>query len=99
MIVGTNPPISITCSNARFTTYTDIIVTLSQGSVEIDLTPTVVSDTELSVSLTQVQSLKLSAPSAYPLKVQANWLDNGVRYATYVTIANTYEQLYGEVIG
>ena len=98
MIVGTNPPISITCEDAEFTTYTDIVETLSQGSVAIDLTPTVVSDTELSVSLTQAQSLTLSAPSAYPLKVQANWLNNGVRYATYVTTADTYEQLYSEVI-
>ena len=99
MIIGHTYPISLQMADATFTQYTDITVTFAQRNVSYDLTPTVISDTELEVQLTQEQSLSFVAPSiVYPLKVQVNYMDGTSRGGSYVATITTEEQLNMAVI-
>lgn len=99
MIRGDTIPISLTCAQAQFTQATNIVVTISQADVSYNFTPTVISDTEIQVQMTQAQSLEYKKPSlVYPLKIQFNYLLNGVRMPSYVTEDTVGEQLYNEVM-
>lgn len=102
MIRGETIPIVLdfTGQDVDFTLADDIAVTLGQGDVnEVTIVPTVDSATELTVELTQAQSLAFKFPSSvYPLKVQVNFMQGGYRHASEVSCVALGEQLFDEVI-
>lgn len=101
MIRGETIPITLDFSgeDVDFTQASEILVTLQQGHIEVNKTPTVDDATTLTISLTQVESLGFKLPSLVsPLEVQVNFLKSGVRYASEVTAVTVGKQIYDEVL-
>lgn len=102
MIRGETVPITLDFSgqDVDFTLADEILVTLEQGDCnEVTVTPTVDSATQLTVELTQEQSLGFKFPSpVYPLKIQVNFMQSNIRYASEVSCVTVGEQLFDEVI-
>ena len=101
MIRGTTIPITLdfTGEDVDFTAASSIKVTLEQGGHEVTKIPTVDDAVTLTVNLTQAESLSFKAPSVvYPLGIQVNWLNGGVRYASDVTEITVGKQLFDEVM-
>lgn len=100
MIRGTTVPILLDFSgeDVDFTSVDTILVTLTQWDVSVTVTPTVVDETTLQIELTQVQSLGFKLTVGYPLNVQVNFLEDGVRYASEVTAVTVGKQIYDEVM-
>ena len=101
MIRGATYPITIQCEGAHdLTTVDSIKVTIGQGDAnEVNLVPTNVTEDTVTVELTQAQSLNFKFPGiVYPLKVQVNYMKDGVRYPSYVTEEEVSEQIYDEVM-
>ena len=101
MIRGETIPITLDFSgeDVDFTQASDILVTLQQGHIEVNKTPTVDDATTLTISLTQTESLSFKLPSLVsPLEVQVNFLQSGVRYASEITEVRVWKQIYDEVM-
>lgn len=103
MIRGTTAPLILDFSgqdvNFNLADVGTLRVTLKQAKTEVTLTPRVVDETTLEVSLTQLQSLSFVLPSSvYPLQIQVNFLQGGVRYASEVSSIKVGLQLLDEVI-
>ena len=101
MIRGATIPIVLdfTGEDVDFTAVDSIKVTFEQGGHEVTKIPTVDDAVTLTVNLTQAESLSFKAPSVvYPLGIQVNWLNGGVRYASDVTEITVGKQLFDEVM-
>src|SRR5574344_542235 len=92
MIRGTTPTFTITINGAKVSSLGVIYVTLKQGTVQYDLTPTVVDDSTISVTLTQAQTLSFVAGTYAYIQVRAA-NTSGVAVATYQKSEPVYDIL------
>jgi len=97
MYQATTPTITLTFPNTSpdLRTLGTCVVTLVQGSVEYEITPTV-AEHSLSFTLTQAQTVKLKPTG---ISVQANFLkSNGTRVCSNVLTSHVMENLKNEVM-
>ena len=98
MIRYTTPTITLTIEDALVSG--DVFVTFEQGRNRLTIEDAEVtlgnSDSTITLTLTQEQTAMFK--TGFPISVQVNWIDGGVRTATDIATISALDNLLDEVI-